>query len=81
MRWRWLLDLLTPALALGLFLPLSLYQLELPGLYYDEALDAVPAMQLVLGQKLDLVRNAGLSIGGYVLPLMSMDYEIGRAHV
>ncbi|TAK33801.1 MAG: hypothetical protein EPO21_11745, partial [Chloroflexota bacterium] len=74
MRWRWALDLLIPALALALFLSFSLSQLELPGLYYDEALDAVPAMRLVLGQPLELVRNAGLRIAGHTLPLMAMDY-------
>ena len=63
-----------PVIALALFLAFSLNQLELPGLYYDEALDAVPAMQLVQGQQPELVRNAGLHIAGRTLPLMAMDY-------
>jgi hypothetical protein len=46
----------------------------MPGLYYDEALDAVPAMQLVLNQPVELVRDAGLSIAGRDVPLMAMDY-------
>jgi hypothetical protein len=59
-----------------LFLGLSLYQIDLPGLYYDEALDTVPAMQLLMGQSIDTepARGASLVVGDLVLPLMVMDY-------
>ncbi|MSQ14484.1 MAG: hypothetical protein EXR50_01285 [Dehalococcoidia bacterium] len=56
------------------FFAISFYQLYLPGLYYDESADAVLAMQLLLGQKMELVRNFGLHIGDAVLPVMVMDY-------
>ena len=44
------------ALILVAFLALTLFQLDLPGLYYDEALDVVPTMQLLLGQPVKLER-------------------------
>lgn len=62
------------ALSLALFALLSLHQLELPGLYYDEALDAVPAMQILLGQKVELVNQAGLWVASQAFPIMVMDY-------
>lgn len=61
-------------LVLALFFALSLYQLHLPGLYYDEAADAVPAMQLLYGQRVELVRDSGLQLGSVTLPVMVMDY-------
>ena len=42
-----LIDLALLAAVLAVYAALSLPQLELPGLYYDEAVDAIPAMQLV----------------------------------
>ncbi|MDP2726121.1 MAG: glycosyltransferase family 39 protein, partial [Dehalococcoidia bacterium] len=62
------------AVALALFLALALYQIDLPGLYYDEAADAVPAMQMLQGQPVELFRGAGLWIGDRAFPLMVMDY-------
>ena len=38
-----------PAIALILYFGLGLHQLELPGLYYDEAFDALPALEVLLG--------------------------------
>ena len=61
----------------GIFLiyaVLSLAQLNLPGLHYDEAFEAVPALQLLLGQPINAFRNSGLSIGGQLIPLMTQDY-------
>ena len=69
------LDLALLTIPLALFLSLSVYQLEVRGLYYDEALDAVPAMQVVLGQKVELVREAGVLIGQQALPMMVSDYQ------
>lgn len=60
------------AAALALYLALSLYQLDLPGLSYDEALDAAPAMQTVLGRPLDIVGTFALA--GREWPLMVMSY-------
>ena len=59
-----------------LFLSLCLYQLNLPGLYPDEAFDVIPSMQLILGHPVELERGAGLHILGLSLPLMSSsDYQ------
>lgn len=60
--------------ALAIFLGLTLYHLELPGLYYDEAADAVLALQMVLGQPVELFKGAGLWLGDMAYPLMVMDY-------
>lgn len=61
-------------LGLGAFLTLTLYQITLPGLHYDEAVEVVPAMQLLLGQPVITHRNAGIHLGGRLLPIMVMDY-------
>ncbi len=53
---------------------LSLYQLNLPGLHYDEAFEAVPALQLLLGQPVMAFRNSSLILGHQVFPLMTQDY-------
>ncbi len=65
--WRWALGF-----ALLAYLLLGLFQLRLPGLYYDEALDAVPAMQVLLGQKPET--GAVVRIAGHDWPLMLMPY-------
>lgn len=58
--------------ALALYLLLASAQLDLPGLNYDEALDAVPAMQFVLGQPLDAY--ASFTMLGREWPLTVMPY-------
>ncbi|MCB0211475.1 MAG: glycosyltransferase family 39 protein [Anaerolineae bacterium] len=58
----------------ALYLALSLYQLDLPGLHYDEAFEAVPAVQLLQGQPTTVFRESGLRIGGQLYPLMTQDY-------
>ncbi|MCS7003234.1 MAG: glycosyltransferase family 39 protein [Dehalococcoidia bacterium] len=60
--------------AVAAFLALATHQIDLPGLYYDEAADAVPAMQIVLGQPVELFRGAGVWFGDRAWPLMVMDY-------
>ena len=65
---------------LSIFMLLSIYQIELPGLHYDEAFEAVPAMQLWLGQPITAFRDSVLSFGAYKLPLMTQDY-IGAINV
>jgi 4-amino-4-deoxy-L-arabinose transferase-like glycosyltransferase len=69
------------ALGLIVFLALCLYQIELPGLHYDEAREAgVPAMQLVVGQPVETFRGSGIRITGRVFPLMVTDY-IGALNI
>lgn len=59
-------------LSLVLYSAAGWYQLDLPGLYYDEALDAVPAMQFLQGQPLET--EATVDLGGRSWPLMLMPY-------
>lgn len=61
-------------MSIVLFWGLALTQIALPGLYYDEALDAVPAVQLVQGQPVEAARDAVLRLGPVQLPLMVMEY-------
>ncbi|MFQ5945028.1 MAG: glycosyltransferase family 39 protein [Anaerolineae bacterium] len=61
-------------IALGAYGLLAFHQLELPGLHYDEALQVLPAMQLVLGQDPEAFRGAALQAGGRSFPLMVYDY-------
>ncbi len=71
-----LLDVATLVFAGAVFLTLCLYQLQLPGLYNDEAFDVIPAMQLLLGHPVELQRNAAVHLFGLSLPLMSSsDYQ------
>jgi hypothetical protein len=68
-------------LGLVVFLALCLYQIELPGLHYDEAREAgVPAMQLLMGQPVETFRGSGIRITGTVFPLMVTDY-IGALNI
>jgi 4-amino-4-deoxy-L-arabinose transferase-like glycosyltransferase len=62
------------AVAVALFLALAAYHLGLPGLHYDEAFEAVPAMQILLNQPVTTFRGNGLFVGGRLLPLMTQDY-------
>ncbi len=63
--------------ACAIFATLTIYQLNLPGLYADEALDVVPAMQLLNQQSIDFgaVRGAYFPLGGLKLPVMNSDYQ------
>ena len=60
--------------ALALFAGLATYQLALPGLHYDEAFEALPAMQLLLGQPVAAFRGNGILAGEQLFPLMTQDY-------
>jgi hypothetical protein len=53
---------------------LSFYQITLPGLHYDEAFEAVPAVQLLQGQPVTAFRESGLTLVGQTFPLMTQDY-------
>ncbi len=64
-----------PLLALLLYGGLALYQLKLPGFYYDEALDLPPTLQLIHDQPVELMPyDPGLNVFGRTLPLMILDY-------
>jgi 4-amino-4-deoxy-L-arabinose transferase-like glycosyltransferase len=59
-------------IALIIYIVAATYQLTLPGLNYDEAADAVPAMNMVLHQPLDGAITVQLF--GHAWPLMIMPY-------
>jgi hypothetical protein len=56
--------------SLLIFLSFSLYQLHLPGFYYDEGFDLTPMLSVMHGEPVELLR--GIGIAGY--PVMRMDY-------
>jgi len=68
------LDIFVLAIGLALFFVLTCYQLDLPGPHYDEAIEVLPAMQILLGQPVETFRGAGLHVGETLLPIMVMDY-------
>jgi len=72
--WAALIERGVVALAVVVFLGLALYQVRLPGLYYDEAADVVPAMQLLLDQPVSLQRGVGIHLFGRNFPVMIGDY-------
>jgi len=59
---------------LAIYALLSLIQLDLPGLHYDEAFEAAPALDLLLGRPVIAFRNSGLSMAGRLFPYMTQDY-------
>ncbi|HVG00833.1 MAG TPA: glycosyltransferase family 39 protein, partial [Chloroflexia bacterium] len=69
-------DFASVSIACLAFFFICVYQLDLPGLYNDEAFDVIPAMQVVLGHPVELQRGAGIDLFGVTLPLMSSsDYQ------
>ena len=68
---KWI-SLATLGLALAVYLLVGTRDLTLPGLYSDEALDAVPAMEVTLGMPSSAMANLRLS--SLNLPLMVMPY-------
>ncbi len=69
-----LLHATTLAACVALFLSIALRQLDLPGLYYDEALDLTPMLDILRGAPTPLLRGIGVTIGGHSYPVMLMDY-------
>lgn len=67
-------ELIVVAGAVASYLFLALHQYRLPGLYYDEAGDVVPAMQLLKGQPVTLQRDVGIHLFGRDFPVMIGDY-------
>ena len=60
---------------------LGAYQLQLPGLHYDEAKEAgLNAMELITGQPVTAFRGTTVQVGPLRLPLMVQDY-IGALNV
>ena len=69
------------SIALLIFLILGLWNLNLPGLHYDEAREAgLNAMEFLRGLPLTAFRNAQIRVGSVGIPLMVQDY-IGALNV
>lgn len=64
--------LLLPSLIL--FLAISLHQLDLPGLYYDEGFDLTPMLNVMHSEPAELLRGVGMTLFGHTYPVMRMDY-------
>lgn len=69
-----IIDISISSLALAAFFCLSVTNINLPGLYYDEALDVVPTMQIVLAQPVEVWPGGGISLGGKTFPVMISSY-------
>ena len=70
----WLIDLPVLALALAVFLTLTFYQIRLPGLHTDEALEVLPAVQLVRGQPVECFKDVCIDLFGLRLPVVIYEY-------
>ena len=60
--------------SMALFLAISLHQLNLPGLYYDEGFDLTPMLSVMHSEPVELLRGVGVSLFGRSYPVMRMDY-------
>jgi 4-amino-4-deoxy-L-arabinose transferase-like glycosyltransferase len=70
----WQIDLVFLLVGLSAFLILALYQIELPGLHTDEAMEVLPAMQLLRGQPVECYKDVCLDLFGLRLPVMIYEY-------
>jgi hypothetical protein len=61
-------------LALGGFLALTTHQIDLPGLHTDEAMEVLPAMQLLRGYPVDCYKDVCINVLGLRLPVMIYEY-------
>ena len=66
--------LIVGILAVVVFASLCFYHYRLPGLYYDEAFDVVPSMQILHGDQVQLARGVGVHLFGHDFPVMTGDY-------
>lgn len=55
-----------------IFFAIGTFQIRSPGLMYDEAADAVPAMELLAGQPPSVARS--ITLGGRSIPIMQLDH-------
>ena len=67
-------DLAVLLLGLSAFFVLTLHQIDLPGLHTDEAMEMLPAMQLLRGQPVDCYKGVCLELFGQRFPVMIYEY-------
>jgi len=70
----WAVDASVLALALTAFLLLTTHQIALPGLHTDEALEVIPAVQLLRGQEVECYKDVCIDLFGLRLPVMIYEY-------
>ena len=70
----WSIDAPVLALALALFFALAFHQITLPGPHTDEALEILPAVQLLGGQEVECYKDVCINILGLDLPVMIYEY-------
>jgi hypothetical protein len=70
----WLIDLPVMLVGVTVFVILAAHQIELPGLHTDEALEVLPAMQLLRGQEVECFKGVCLHLFGLRLPVMIYEY-------
>jgi len=66
--------LLGVALIIGAFAGLALQNLQLPGLYNDEMIQVVPALNVIHGGMPSPVSGTEISLFHHAVPIMTMDY-------
>ena len=69
-----LADLPVLLVAIAVFVLLTTYQLELPGVHTDECLEVIPAVQLVGGQEVECYKDVCIEVFGQRLPVMIYEY-------
>ncbi|MFL7807209.1 MAG: glycosyltransferase family 39 protein [Anaerolineae bacterium] len=70
----WAVDTFVLALALTAFLLLTTHQIALPGLHTDEALEVIPAVQLLRGEEVECYKDVCIDLFGLRLPVMIYEY-------
>ena len=70
----WLAELPVLVVSLAAFLALTFHQVALPGLHTDEALEVLPAMQLLRGQPVECFKDVCIDLFGLRLPVMIYEY-------
>jgi 4-amino-4-deoxy-L-arabinose transferase-like glycosyltransferase len=70
----WLAELAVVVLALAIFALLTFRQIRFPGLHPDEALEVIPAIQLLRGQQVECFKGVCVEILGLRLPVMIYEY-------
>jgi len=70
----WLLDIAVLVVGLVVFVILAAHQLNLPGLHTDEALEVLPAVQLLRGQEVECFKDVCIEVLGVRLPVMIYEY-------
>jgi hypothetical protein len=67
-------DLVCLIVGLSAFFALTFHQIDLPGVHTDEAMEILPAMQLLRGQEVECYKDVCIDLFGLRLPVMIYEY-------